>query len=183
MKREFPTLWAKASTLVATPLIIVVALLYIGKMVSKPASEIYGLSLSAVGIAAALSAICLSATLPVGTATTPPVLRYAGEKFLHSCLLLIQVLFVAFARDSILMWEWIARYDRLKLAVESLANLAGLFVAASAAWCWYWGFSDLNKELWANWRHRIEEINRSRAPAATEEATDGPNDDAGPGKP
>ena len=162
MKREFPTLWAKASTLVATPLIIVVALLYMGKIVGKPASEIYGFGLSAVGIAAALAAICLSAGLPVGTTTTLPVLRYAGEKYLHSCLLLIQVLFLAFARDSVLTWEWVARYDSLKRAVEALANTAGVFVAATAAWCWYWAFADLNKELWANWRHRIEEINRAR---------------------
>lgn len=172
MKREFPILWAKASTVVATPLIIVVAVLYIQEFISKPASEIYGFGLSAVGITAALCAICLSAVSPIGTATTLPVLRWAGEHFLHSCLLLIQVLIVAFARDIILEWEWVTRYDLLKRVIVALANIAGVFVAGTAAWCWYWAFDELNKELWANWRHRIEEINRSRVLGTTDKANE-----------
>jgi hypothetical protein len=180
MKKEFPKLWAKVSTFVATPLVIVVALLYMQKLISKPASEIYGFGLSAVGITAALSAICLSAASPIGTATTLPVLRWAGEKFLHSCLLLIQMLILTFARDTIVVWEWVTRYDSLKHAVEALANTASLFVAGTAAWCWYWGFADLNKELWANWQLRIEEINRSRAPAATDKVKESPNGSARP---
>lgn len=165
---------------VATPLIVIVALLYMQKFISKPASEIYGFALSAVGITAALSAICLSAASPIGTATTLPVLRWAGEKFLHSCLLLIQVLILAFARDTILVWEWVTRYDALRHAVEALANIAGLFVAGTAAWCWYWAFADLNKELWANWRQRIKEINRSPVPAATDNAKESPSGSARP---
>ena len=181
MKREFPILWAKVSTFVATPLIIVVALLYMQKFISMPASESYGFGLSAVGITAALSAICFSAASPIGTATTPSVVRWAGEHFLHSCLLLIQLLILAFARDNILAWEWVTPYDGLKHAVEVIANTAGVFVASTAAWCWYWAFDELNKELWANWRQRIEEINRSRASAATDKAKESPNSSARPG--
>jgi ABC-type Fe3+-siderophore transport system permease subunit len=99
MRREFPIIWARISTAFATPLIIIVALLYLHDLVKKPAAEIYAFGFAAVGITAALSAICLSTTAPIGTATTVPVLRWAGEHFLHSCLLLIQVLIVAFARD------------------------------------------------------------------------------------
>ena len=175
MKREFPTLWAKASTAIATPLIIVVALLYIGKFVGRPASDLYAFGLSAVGITAGLAAICLSAVSPVGTATTSPILRYAGEKFLHSCLLMIQVLILAFARDTILTWEWVMRYEGMKRAVEAVANTAGIFIAGTAAWCWYWAFADPNRELWSNWRQRIEEINRAQAPQAVERAKEAPN--------
>jgi hypothetical protein len=91
-----------------------------------------------------------------------PVLIWAGEHFLHSCLLLIQVLIVAFARDYILGWEWVTHYSWLKIVVTLLFNVPGVFMASTAAWCWYWAFDELNKELWANWRHRIEKINRQR---------------------
>jgi hypothetical protein len=73
------------------------------------------------------------------------------------------MLIVAYARDSVLAWEWVARQDELKLAVGVLGNAAGLFVATTAAWCWYWAFAELNKELWANWHQRIVEINHSSA--------------------
>jgi hypothetical protein len=180
MRREFPTLWAKASTALATPLIIVVALLYIGKFVGRPASELYGFGLSAVGITAGLAAICLQAVSPVGTATTLPILRYSGEKLLHSCLLMIQLLIIAFARDTVLTWEWMTRYEGLKRAIEALANIAGVFVAGTAAWCWYWAFAALNKELWANWRQRIEDINGARTSQPADTAKEVSNGAAQP---
>jgi hypothetical protein len=126
MRRVFPVIWAKISIWFATPLVIVVATLYLWDFVSKPASEIYGFGLAAVGITAALSSICLSATAPMGRATTLPLLRWAGEHFLHSCLLLIQVLIIAFARDTI-VWEWVTNYGWLKVAVIVLANTAGFY--------------------------------------------------------
>jgi hypothetical protein len=33
------------------------------------------------------------------------------------------------------------RYEGLKRAIEALANIAGVFVAGTAAWCWYWAFA------------------------------------------
>ena len=172
MRREFPVIWAKISIWFATPLVIVVATLYLWDFVSKPASEIYGFGLAAVGITAALSSICLSATAPMGRATTLPLLRWAGEHFLHSCLLLIQVLIIAFARDTILVWEWVTNYGWLKVAVIVLANTAGFYVGGNAAWTWYWAFDELNKELWANWRERIEQINNQRTTEKAKTVTD-----------
>src|SRR5438128_10684276 len=113
MRREFPAVWAAASTIIATPLIIVVAVLYVAKAVTRPVSDLYPFGLSAVGITAALSSLCLSAIAPVGKVTTPAILRYSGEKFLHSSLLLVQVLFIAFARDSLLTWDPVADSARL----------------------------------------------------------------------
>lgn len=120
MRREFPVLWAKISITLATPLIIGVAILYMGKFVMRPASELYGFGLSALGITAGLAAICLQAVSPVLSDHTLSVLRYSGEKFLHSCLLMTQVLIIAFARDTIL--TWMTGYEGLKLAVAGLAK-------------------------------------------------------------
>jgi hypothetical protein len=172
MRREFPVIWARISTWFATPLVIVVATVYLHDFISKPASEIYGFALAAVGITAALSSICLSTTGPIGRATTLPLLRWAGEHFLHSCLLLIQVLIIAFARDTILAWESVTNYGWLKVAVIALPNTAGLFLGGNAAWVWYWAFDELNKELWVNWRERIEQINSQRTTEKAKAVTD-----------
>ncbi len=157
---------ANVSIFIATPIIIVVSVVYMHSFVYAPYSKSYEFALSAIGISAALSAICLSAMLPIEADKTLLVFRYAGEKFLHSCLLLIQALIIAFARDNILLWDWFVPFDGLRRAVELIANTAGLFVTATAAFCWYWAFEGLNRKLWANWRQRIEEMNHSVFPPA-----------------
>lgn len=166
MKKEFPALWANVSTFIATPVIIAVSVAYMHSFVYAPYSKSYEFALSAIGISAALSAICLSAMLPIEANKTLLVFRYAGEKFLHSCLLLIQALIIAFARDNILLWDWFVPFNGLRRAVELIADTAGLLVTATAAFCWYWAFEGLNKQLWANWRQRVQEMNHSGFPPA-----------------
>jgi hypothetical protein len=84
---------------------------------------------------------------------------YAGENFLHSALLLMQSLFIIYAKDAITSIEWMHSHEAAKTIISAVANSISFLLSTVAAWAWYYGFSELNSELWQNWKRRIEKIN------------------------
>ena len=108
MKPQFPSLYARISNWIATPLIIITAIFYIVCAIEKPASDFIPLGLSVFGLTAGLAALCFTMTPTVRTEQMLPALRYSGEKNFHSSLLMIQILILVFARDSLLEIGWIA---------------------------------------------------------------------------
>src|SRR6266540_4097742 len=115
IKREVPIVLGNISRGIAVPVLAAATIQYALALYHKPAVEVYPLALSAFGLTAALGSVCLSATGPIGSETTPHVLRYAGEKWLHAALLLLQVLILVFARDA--MIGWAGQHKWLKTAI------------------------------------------------------------------
>lgn len=60
MKREYPVLYAKASTVIAAPILFITTVVYIQRAVNQPAAEIFPLAMTAFGVTAALSGICFT---------------------------------------------------------------------------------------------------------------------------
>ena len=160
MRREFPSLYARISNWVATPLIIVTAIVYLGRALEKPASDFFPIGLAAFGLTAGLAGLCFTMTPSIRAGRMLATLRYSGEKFFHAALLFIQVLILVFVRDSLREMSWIGSSSLLSTVVVGLLQGFTGLVRAAAAWSWYWAFDQLNTELWLNWRHRIDEINR-----------------------
>ena len=158
MKKEFPVLYSKASLWIATPIIIISAIIYSQKLITLSISEIYPLVISIFGISAALSGICYSMTSAVENESKSTSI-YAGEKFLHSCLLLIQTLFLIYTKDELLASKWILSHSIIKSVISITTNWVIILLSSSAAWTWYYGFSELNSILWKNWKNRINNIN------------------------
>src|ERR1017187_7932940 len=103
MKREFPVIWAKASLWIASPLILLVTVLHISQATSRSASDVYAVGMTAFGVTAALAGICFTVPKEVeGSSDT----HYAGEKFLHSALLLIQSLMIIYVREAVTASAW-----------------------------------------------------------------------------
>ena len=99
----------------------------------------------------------------------PTTAKYAGEKFLHSAILLIQGLLVLYLRDTVVEQEWVKTWPNLILVVKLIATgLLGI-VTAAASWAWFFGYSELNVFLWDNWKRRIDAINASSKPTKTPE--------------
>jgi hypothetical protein len=157
MKPEFPVLYAKASMLVATPLIGLVGAFYVVREISQPASEVYGFAMGAFGITAALSGICFTVSESVPGSSD---FRYAGEKFLHSSVLIVQTVMLVYLKDFLTGASWLSNLPRLGtfVRVVPLALLPLLSFAAAIAW--YFGFDSINSRLWQNWKQRIEDINK-----------------------
>ncbi len=176
MKREFPVLYAKASTVIATPILAITRISYIQRAITQPASEIYSLTMAAFGVTAALSAVCFTMA---PSSVEDPTVRYAAEKFLHSSLLIIQSLIVIYAKDAIISTEWVRAHTIIKMITSAVAVGIVSLVAAAAAWTWYWGFSELNSQLWRNWKRRIKNINKAPS-LSQQEKTEKTNDKGAP---
>ena len=158
-RREFPQLYALASTWVATPLLGICTIVYIREASTHPAASTFPLALSAFSVTAALCAISFSMARVCDNPTTP---KYAGEKFLHSAMLLIQGLFVIYIRDSAGEIDLLKPWPYIVLAVKAFCVGLLSLLTIVAAWTWYYGFSELNKFLWKNWEDNIRAINAQR---------------------
>ena len=115
MKREFPVLFAKASTWIATPLLGLVTINYALRVINQRGSEVYPVGVAAFGVTAALSGLCFA------VAAVPESLnaaRYAGEKFLHSSLLLIQTVMIVFLKEALSNSAWWMSHQTLSAIVS-----------------------------------------------------------------
>lgn len=156
MKKEFPLLWEKVSVWIAMSLVYFWAIVYAQRAIGYPASEVYAVGMAAFGVTAALSAVCFAmAVAPVSV----PASTHAGEKFLHSSILLVQTLLIVSVRDAILQLEFVRNHSFLVGQARGLFAVIFYFVAIAAVWTWYHGFSELNAVLWKNWERRIRQHN------------------------
>lgn len=159
MKKEFPVLWEKVSVWIAVPLVYFWAIVYAQRAIGYPASEVYAVGMAAFGVTAGLSAVCFA--MAVAPAAVPAS-TYAGEKFLHSSILLVQTLLIVSVRDAILQLQFVRDHPFLAGQARGLSAVILSFVAIAAVWTWHHGFSELNAAVWKNWERRIREHNETR---------------------
>jgi hypothetical protein len=156
MKREFPAIYKMVSVSIATPLLGFATLVYLQHGIREPASSAFPVGITAVGLSLGLAAACFTMS-PMGVNTDG---QYAGEKFLHSSLLLIQSLFLLYVRDALTELDLIKTNGFIVEAIKIVATAILALITAAAAWSWFFGFSQLNQVLWDNWKRRIEEVNK-----------------------
>ena len=153
MKPEFPYLNAHVSRYIATPLIAITAFTLTVSTFGLPAKEVYPMVFSVFGISAALSGICF--TLAVSP-TNESSIKYAGEKFLHSSLLLIQSIAIVFVKSEILSSSFI-KSSEIRIEITSIVFvILFTYVSSVAWWSFYYGFKALNDDLWPKYKKRIE---------------------------
>jgi hypothetical protein len=159
MKPGFPWLYSKISTIVAVPIIMTTVTFYIIHAINLPANDIYPMALTAFGTTAVLSGVCF-AMAP--TKTIDPPIRYSGEKFLHSALLILQSVIVVYAKESILSISIIITHYVIRIVISGVFIVVITFVATMAALTWFHGFDELNTELWKKWERRVEIMRKSK---------------------
>jgi hypothetical protein len=158
MKPEFNFINAKTSMWIAAPILAGTSMTIISNSINLPAKDVYPIVISAFGITAALSGVCFTMATSSNTEHT---IRYSGEKFLHSSLLLIQFLAIIFAKDTVLGFSFVHINEILKSILTIIFNLLLVIIGVTAASSWFFGFDELNTELWGNWKGRIEIIRES----------------------
>jgi hypothetical protein len=158
MKPEYPILFAKASTVIAIPIILITLSFYITHAINLPANEVFPLAITAFGITAALSGVCFTMA-PIKTDES--AIRYAGEKFLHSSLLLIQSVIVIYAKDSLVSLDIMTKHGTIKIIIVIVFSFVISLVSLMAAITWYHGFDSLNSDLWKKWEKSIENMRKS----------------------
>lgn len=156
MKKEFPVLWEKVSVWIAVPLVYSWACFYVQSAIELPASEVYAVGMAAFGVTMALSAVCFAIAV---APTAIPISTYAGEKFLHSSIMIVQTVLVVSVRDAILKMTFVRDHGVLMTQVKGVTAVILMFVASAAVVTWYHGFSELNAALWKNWEQRVNKLN------------------------
>ena len=159
MRNFFLTPTSIASKVIAVPLLFCVTLSYVLRLGNQTTTD-YSLCMAAFGVTAALSAICL--TVPsVGDGFQGA--RYAGEKFLHSSLLLIQTLMIAYVKQSLIASGWWNSHRTLSSVTVMILGIVLALVSVGAAMAWYFGFEAVNGELWSNWDRRLRRIQAQKS--------------------
>ena len=161
MKREFPVLWAKVSMWVASPLILLVTVLYVLQAISRSAADVYAVGMTAFGMTAALAGICFTVPKEAdGSSDT----HYAGEKFLHSALLLIQSLMIIYVKEVVTASAWGHAHPGISNCSKAVLEAVLSLVSTAAAFCWFWGFEVVNSRLWENWAQRMGRLRGAQPP-------------------
>lgn len=135
---------------IASPLLLFVTMLYIQKALVLPATDVYGVGTTAFGVTVALAGVCF--TMPGGVSGSPSI-YHAGEKFLHSSLLLIQGLMLIYIKGAVADSAW--GHTLIASCCRFVIGGLFMFVSSAAAFCWFWGFEAVNSSLWGNWELRM----------------------------
>jgi hypothetical protein len=142
-------------------IVFIAGISYVGKLMKQPLDQITGVILTAFGAIAGLSALCYTA-IPFYKREGKESPLYAGEKFLHSCILIIQTLFLKFAVNGLLSSDALKNSEWLKYIQGSVEFILAMFGLAAMALAFV-GFNDLNNFLWK--RYEATRKRKDRTPA------------------
>ena len=160
MKREYPILFAGASRFAATPLSVVALLLLVTKYFNTAdPKELYPLCITAFGVSIAMAQLAFRFIPQLRKEETTERLLYSGEKFSLCALLALQLVLIVFCKDS--LSPYLKTGELRWWSVSGNVILASLWVliGGSAVWSWYWAYCAFHRQLWLNWKDRIQRIN------------------------
>lgn len=146
------------SSTVGLMLIITSGIPYFTYQLRAPFSEFSNLGLSVIGILAALSGLCFSYASHIKHDNPMWGPSYAGEKFLHSTILTVQVLVLCFVFEYVSKSPWFTNHDTVKSLVRIIIDVARSIISVSAFCCISWGYEAINDHLWNRWKDRREKL-------------------------
>lgn len=140
-------------------LICIVGIISTANIISLPLGEVTNLSLAMIGILAGLSGLCFSIySAPTVADSDRNKFVYCGEKFLHSCILIIQSLACKYAYSHIIAVAIVEKNQWLSGPVTAVFSLIILVLSAFAFYCMYYGFEMLNDILWGRYIKRHKDM-------------------------
>jgi len=163
MKREYPVLYAGASRFIATPLSFVVLILLVTKyFTAANPKDLYPFCITAFGVSIAMAQLAFRFIPQIRKEQVTERLLYAGEKFSLCSLLVLQLVLIAFCKDS--LSPYLAKDHFRWWSLSGYFILGGLWslISGSAVLCWYYGYCAFHDQLWLNWKERIRRINEEK---------------------
>jgi hypothetical protein len=143
-------------------LIIVTGMIYLTVQLSAPFSEFSKLGLSIIGILAVLSGLCFSYASHIKHDNPMWGPTYAGEKFLHSTILTVQVIVLCFSFEYISKSQWLTNHVVVKCILHTIINVSRCIISVGAFFCISWGFDAINDHLWNRWKERRNKIIKNK---------------------
>lgn len=153
-KRLIPTfIFVFVSQSIGYMVIFVGAIIYMNQLITLPSDKLYTIGISIFGIAVALSGLCFSMTTHL-TEDKKEAPIYAGEKFFHSGLLVIQTVFLKYISDNIQASNIFKNMTWLQGIVTMVLLLTISFTFFYATSFFLYGFKSLNNFLWQRMKER-----------------------------
>jgi hypothetical protein len=148
------------STAVGFIIIGAAALLYAQQLMIMPVKEFAPIGLSACASIGGLAGLCFGFARSCTTPEERDVPLYAGEKFFHSVLLIIQTLFLKFAEDGLLAVGCVSSSKWISGAVRGTATVIMFVVLMYGVYFAIYGFEALNDFLWKRYKKRWLDIRK-----------------------
>jgi hypothetical protein len=123
-------------------------LFYIQKLIIDPIEKVTPIAITAIATIATLSALCFSFVQSISDEHDKNSGLYAGEKFLHSTLLIILTLFLKYSTDQTLSFDSIKSIVWLKITISIISYILLFGIGGYAVTMAALGFHELNKILW-----------------------------------
>jgi hypothetical protein len=134
------------------------ALFYASQFIRESITNVFPIGLSAFGILGVLSATCFTLVPCLDKEDDKPQALYAGEKFLHSCLLIIQSIFVKYASEQIVSLQFVKNVPWLLSTINIITILILVTVISYATYFSLFGFEALNDFLWNRYEKRLKKL-------------------------
>jgi len=131
-------------------------IVYTIELINESSTIVLTLGLSAFGILGVLSAICFTFVPCLNEDNEKKETLYAGEKFLHSCLLIIQSIFFKYASEHILAFNYLHNISWLLNITKFISYLLLLTLVGYALWFSLYGFEAINNFLWDRYENRVK---------------------------
>ncbi len=155
-----PKIAAFLSTAVGFVILGVAALLYAQRLLEMPLKEFAPIGLSACASIGGLAGLCFGFARTCSTPEERSVPLYAGEKFFHAVLLIIQTLFLRFAEEGVLSIGWVSSTKWIGTMIRGIAAFIMLGVFFYGVYFAIYGFQELNAFLWLRYKRRLESRNK-----------------------
>lgn len=149
--------YRKLSNAIGYIIISITGLFYIQRVLMEPIDKVTNVALTAIGTIAVLSALSFTFAPIIDEDHDKRSGIYAGEKFLHSTLLIILILFLKFANDQLINFDFIKSINWLKITINVIFGMPMLGLGGFAVTMAALGFDDLNKTLWLRYEKRAKE--------------------------
>lgn len=145
------------SRIIGYSIIAISGLIYVQQMIYNSVSDVSSVALTAFATVAVLSALCFSFSPILSQEEDKNTALYAGEKFLHSTLLIVQTLFLKYVMKEIEGLVFAQSLNWLKTVLEILSNFFQLGIGGFAVTMAALGFHYLNKILWIHYEERAKQ--------------------------
>ena len=155
MRRKILTIFAFISNAIGSIVIAAAGLIYALRIITSDSSEIYTIGISGLFIFAAISALCFAFQPMVRLEDEKKNIIYAGEKFFHATLLIIQTILVKYSYNQIIIILNPEKQKILFYLTDGIFYIIVFICCSFAVYFSIFGFERLNDLLWKRYLNRI----------------------------
>lgn len=148
----------RISRIISLSILFITGFHYTQQLLYNSSEKISTVGLSAFAIIGAIAALCFSLSPCLKDEEDKSKVLYAGEKFFHACLLIIQTIFLKYATEHGLDLLWVKDSKVLSTIVFFILlipQIVIVVISLSATYACMYGFMVLDGLLWNRYDIRM----------------------------